>query len=31
METVRQLLNSKGNEVWTIQPDETVLDAITRM
>jgi CBS domain-containing protein len=31
METVRQLLNSKGNEVWTIQPDETVLDAIQKM
>jgi CBS domain-containing protein len=31
METVRQLLNSKGNEVWTIQPDETVLDAIRKM
>ena len=31
METVRQLLNSKGNEVWTIQPHETVLDAIQKM
>ena len=31
METVQQLLNSKGDEVWTIQPDETVLDAIQKM
>ncbi len=31
MDTVLQLLNSKGNEVWTIHPDETVLDAIQEM
>jgi CBS domain-containing protein len=31
MDTVRNLLNSKGGEVWTIQPDETVLDAIQKM
>jgi CBS domain-containing protein len=31
MDTVLQLLNSKGNEVWTIHPDETVLDAIQKM
>jgi CBS domain-containing protein len=31
MDTVRDLLNSKGDEVWTIQPDETVLDAIQKM
>jgi hypothetical protein len=23
MDTVLQLLNSKGHEVWTIHPDET--------
>ncbi len=31
MDTVLQLLNSKGHEVWTIHPDETVLDAIQKM
>ena len=31
MNNVRELLNSKGNEVWSIQPDETVLDAIQKM
>lgn len=31
MDTVRQLLDSKDNEVWTIQPDETVLNAIQMM
>ncbi|NCF26575.1 MAG: CBS domain-containing protein [Gammaproteobacteria bacterium] len=31
MDTLLQLLNSKGNEVWTIHPDETVLDAIQKM
>jgi len=31
MDTVRELINSKGDEVWTIQPDETVLDAIQKM
>lgn len=31
MDTVRDLLNTKGGEVWTIQPDETVLDAIKQM
>ena len=31
MDTVLQLLNSKGNEIWTIHPDETVLDAIQKM
>ena len=31
MDTVLQLLNSKGNDVWTIHPDETVLDAIQKM
>ena len=31
METVRQLLDSKGTEVCTIRPDECVLDAIQRM
>jgi len=31
MDTVRQLLNSKGNEVWTTNPDNTVLDAVQKM
>ncbi len=31
METLLQLLNSKGNEVWTIHLDDTVLDAIQKM
>ena len=31
MDTVKQLLDSKGKDVWTIQPDETVLDAIRKM
>ena len=31
MATVRQLLSSKGNQVWTIRPDESVLDAIQKM
>jgi CBS domain-containing protein len=31
MDTVLQLLNSKGNEIWTIHPDDTVLDAIQKM
>jgi CBS domain-containing protein len=31
MKTVKQLLDSKGNEVWTIQPDESVLDGIQKM
>jgi len=31
VDTVLQLLNSKGNEIWTIHPDETVFDAIQKM
>ena len=31
MDTVQQLLDGKGNDVYTIHPDETVLDAITKM
>ncbi len=31
MDTVRELLDSKGDEVWTIEPDQTVLDAIKQM
>jgi CBS domain-containing protein len=31
MKTVKQLLDSKGDEVWTIEPDESVLDAIQKM
>lgn len=31
MTTVQQLLNQKGHEVLTIEPDKTVLDAIRKM
>ena len=31
MKTVRQLLNEKGHDVFTVDPGETVFDAIRRM
>ncbi|HBG95042.1 MAG TPA: histidine kinase [Chromatiaceae bacterium] len=31
MQTVAQVLQHKGNEVWTIDPDASVLDAIGEM
>lgn len=31
MASIRQLLDSKGHEVWTIDPDESVFQAIERM
>jgi len=31
MVTVRDLLNEKGTEVWTIEPDKTVYDALNLM
>ena len=31
MKTVAQILQSKGEEVWTIGPDATVLDAVSAM
>lgn len=31
MATIRQLLDSKGREVWAIDPDESVFQAIERM
>jgi len=31
MQTVSQLLDRKGHQVWTIDPDATVLDAIGEM
>jgi CBS domain-containing protein len=31
MTTVRQLLDQKGRTVWTIRPDDTVFDAISKM
>ena len=31
MATVQQLLKGKGREVWTLNPDESVLDAIRMM
>jgi len=29
--TVKHLLREKGGDVWTIGPDETVLDALAKM
>lgn len=31
METVRQILDKKGKQVWTISPDDKVLDALKLM
>ena len=31
MTTVREILQEKGNQVWTIDPDKTVFDALTLM
>ena len=31
MNTIRQLLQGKGNEVWRVAPDATVLDAMKTM
>ena len=31
METVRQLLDEKGHEVWSVNPDDSVFDAIKKM
>jgi CBS domain-containing protein len=31
MTTVREILQDKGNQVWTIAPDKTVFDALTLM
>jgi len=31
MKTVREILNDKGTQVWTIAPDQTVFDALTLM
>lgn len=31
MVTVRDVLKGKGNDVWTIEPDKTVYDALTLM
>ena len=31
MATVRQVLNGKGGDVWTLDPEDTVLDAIRVM
>lgn len=31
METVRQLLDKKGHEVWSVHPDDSVFDAIKKM
>ena len=30
METLRQLLDKKGYEVWSIHPDDSVFDAIIK-
>ena len=29
--TVRQLIQRKGNDVWTVKPDQTVFDALSLM
>ena len=31
MTTIRMLLDTKGREVWTVHPDDSVLDAITML
>ena len=31
METVQQLLDKKGHEVWSVRPDDSVFDAIKKM
>lgn len=31
MTTVQQILDEKGNDVWTIDPDDTMFNAITEM
>lgn len=31
MTTVRKLLDEKGHDVWSVHPDDTVLDAIQKM
>jgi len=31
MQTVAEILNSKGREVWAVRPDDTVLDALRTM
>ena len=31
MESVRQLLDKKGHEVWSVHPDDSVFDAVKKM
>ena len=31
METVKQLLDKKGHEVWSVNPDDSVFDAVKKM
>ena len=31
MHTIRQILAEKGDEIWSVSPDDTVLDAIRQM
>ena len=31
MHTIRQILNEKGDDMWSVSPDDTVLDAIRQM
>jgi CBS domain-containing protein len=31
MHTIRQILAEKGEEIWSVQPDETVLEGIRQM
>ena len=31
MKTVAQILNAKGHDIWSVQPDDTVLDSLKMM
>jgi len=31
MQSVKDILNSKGSEVWSVKPDDTVFNAIKMM
>ena len=31
METIKQLLDKKGREIWSVHPNDSVFDAIKKM
>ena len=31
MKSVKQILDSKGNDIWSLRPDNSVLDAVKLM